>query len=87
MTATYAIVFTHSDGARVVQIGGAYTREDERHKNHASTLLSAIEKDAKRFFRADYLCYDSTADDLYTKAGFLMAPDGESRLWKPLPRK
>ena len=84
MTATYLIVFPNADGSRVVHISGAYTKESERHKKYAASLLAAIEKDAVEHFGADYLCGDSTADELYEKNGFEKTPEKETRLWKRL---
>ncbi len=83
MTATYSIVFPHEDGIRMVHISGAYTKEEYRHQGYATSLLKAIERDAKDYFHADYLCCDSTMDKLYEKNGFV-APKVETRLWKPL---
>lgn len=82
MTATYMIVFPHEDGTRVVHISGAYTKDNYRHQGHASTLLKAIENDAKNYFRADYLCCDSKANKLYESNGFSVST--ETRLWKQL---
>ena len=82
LTATYSLVFPHVDGYRMVHISGAYTREDMRHRGFVSVLLSAIEEDAKTYFKAHYLCCDSTAPELYEKAGFL--PSSETRMWKVL---
>lgn len=82
MTATYSIVFPHMDGTKVVQISGAYTHPDYRHKGYATKLLKIIEKDAKKYFKADYICLDSEADELYTKNGYIKSKD--SRLWKKL---
>ena len=84
MTATYSLVFPHEDGTRVVHISGAYTKEKYRNRGYASILLKAIEKDAKDYFHADYLCCDSTANELYEKNGFITAPIGETRLWKQI---
>lgn len=84
MTATYCLVFPHKDGTRMVHISGAYTKDKFRHQGYASALLRAIEKDATDFFHADYLCCDSTVNELYEKHGFTTAPDGETRLWKRL---
>lgn len=84
MTATYAIVFPHEDGTRMVHLSGAYTKPSERHKGYAAVLLDAIEHDAKKYFHADYLCCDSVADALYEKFGFVHASCEESRLWKRL---
>ena len=85
MTATFCLVFPHNDSphGRIVHISGAFTREDRRKRHYASTLLSAIENDAYKYFHADYLCCDSTADRLYVSHGFIRTC-GETRLWKPL---
>ena len=82
MTATYSIVFPHADGSRIVHISGASTRPDMRHKGLATTLLEAIESDARDYFHADYLCCDSIADKFYEKNGYRLAQ--ESRLWKKI---
>ena len=84
MTATYCFVFPHEDSpsGRTVQISGAYTKEEYRHRKFASKLLQEIEKDAKEHFKADYLCCDSSADKLYLSNGFEISE--ESRLWKKL---
>ncbi len=84
MTATYSIVFPHEDGTRMVHISGARTKLEHRNKGFATTLLRAIERDAIEGFHADYLCCDSTANELYKKNGFQEAPSNESRLWKQL---
>ncbi len=84
MTATYSIVFPHRDGARMVQVSGAYTKDNFRHQGYASTLLRAIERDARDCFHADYICCDSTANNLYKKNGFQETPTYETRLWKHL---
>ena len=85
MTATFCFVFPHHDSpkGRIVHISGAFTRADRRNCNYASALLNAIEEDARRYFNADYLCCDSTADRLYVSHGFIRT-HGETRLWKPL---
>lgn len=85
MTATFCLVFPHSDSphGRIVHISGAFTRADRRNCHYASALLNAIEEDARRYFNADYLCCDSTADRLYVSHGFIRTC-GETRLWKPL---
>ena len=82
MTATYSIVFPHRDGTRIVQISGAYTKDIFRHQGYASALLRAIERDARDYFYADYICCDSTVNNLYKKNGFQEAH--ETRLWKQL---
>ena len=84
MTATFCFVFPHKDSpsGRIVQISGAYTKEEYRHRKLASMLLHDIEEDAKLYFDADYLCCDSTADNLYLSSGF--EESSESRLWKKL---
>ena len=84
MTATYSIVFPHKDGTRIVHVSGAYTKDNFRHLGYASTLLKAIEEDARNYFHADYICCDSTVDELYKKNGFQETPTDESRLWKQL---
>ena len=82
MTATYCIVFPHRDGTRIVHVSGAYTKDNFRHQGYASALLRAIEKDARTYFHADYICCDSVADSLYEKHGFQRA--SVTRLWKQL---
>ncbi len=83
MTATYSIVFPHEDGTRIVHISGAYTKDNFRNRGYASDLLKAIERDARDYFHADYMCCDSIANELYKKNGF-KEPDVETRLWKQL---
>ena len=87
MTATFCMVFPSKDSpsGKIVQISGAYTRPDFRGKGYATKLLERIEQNAIAF-GADYLCLDSTADELYLKNGFVAAPDSESRLWKRLSK-
>jgi ribosomal protein S18 acetylase RimI-like enzyme len=48
MTATFMLVMPHEDSpnGRVVQISGAYTHIDYRHRNIASSLLQEIQEDA-----------------------------------------
>ena len=84
MTATYAVVFPHKDGTRMVHISGAHTKEGFRHQGYATELLKAIEQDATKYFHADYICCDSTVDELYENFGFRPAPLEETRLWKQL---
>lgn len=84
MTATYSIVFPHRDGTRMVHVSGAYTKDNFRHQGYATALLNAIERDAKDCFHADYICCDSTANDLYKKNGFKETLANETRLWKQL---
>ena len=85
MTATFSFVFPHKDNpnGRIVHISGAYVLRDYRHKYIATELLKYIERNAIEYFKADYLCCDSSADDLYYNNGFKQS--NESRLWKPLP--
>jgi GNAT superfamily N-acetyltransferase len=82
MTATYCIVFPHRDGTRIVHVSGAYTKDNFRHRGYASALLETIERDARTYFHADYICCDSVADSLYEKHGLQKA--SETRLWKQL---
>jgi ribosomal protein S18 acetylase RimI-like enzyme len=84
MTATFMLVMPHDDSpsGRIVHISGAYTDPHFRHQNIASNLLKEIEHDAKQHFHADYICCDSTADNLYISNGFIKS--SESRLWKRL---
>lgn len=84
LTATYCIVFPHRDGTRMVHISGAYTKENFRHQGYASALLQAVERDARDCFHADYICGDSTANEIYFKNGFQKAPAEETRIWKQL---
>lgn len=84
MTATYCIVFPHKDGTRMVHLSGAYTKDNFRHQGYASALLKAIERDAREYFRADYICCDSKANQLFEKNGFQEAPSDETRVWKRL---
>jgi len=82
MTASYVRVFPHKDSpsGKIVHISGAYTHPNYRCMGYATTLVKAIEKDAKEF-GADYICLDSTADKFWTKNEFIKS--NESRLWKP----
>lgn len=87
MTASFLVVFPHTDSpsGRIVQISGAFTHPAFRGMHYATELLKAIENDAIDF-GADYICCDSTADDLYIKFGFETASDDETRLWKRLKK-
>ncbi|MCR4792779.1 MAG: GNAT family N-acetyltransferase [Lachnospiraceae bacterium] len=82
MTVTYFRVFPCDDSpsGMIGHISGAYTHPDHRHKGFASMILDRIEADAVRL-KADYLCMDSIADDLYLKHGYVKTVK-ESRLWK-----
>lgn len=83
MTATFFRVFPCRDSptGRVVHISGAFTLPEYRSRKFASKLLEMIENDAMKF-EADYLCCDSTADNLYLNNGFEPAPKNETRMWK-----
>lgn len=85
MTATFCRVFPCQDSptGKVIQISGAYTHPDYRHKGYASYILNYIEK-IGRLYNNDYLCCDSIADKLYINNDFIKAPKNESRLWKSL---
>ena len=82
MTATYMFVMPHKDSpsGRIVQISGAYTNPNYRHQHIASKLLKEIQEDALQHFHADYICCDSSVDNLYISNGFKKSE--ESRLWK-----
>ena len=86
MTATFCIVFPHEDSpsGRIVQISGAYTKDEYRHRGFASMLLNEIQEESELYFNADYLCCDSSADDLYLSNGFEIS--SETRLWKRVNR-
>ena len=85
MTATFCRVFPHCDSpsGKIIQLSGAYVHPDFRGQGNATALIKAIEEDAV-IYGADYICTDSTADELYEKNGFNHAPENESRLWKRL---
>lgn len=84
MVATYLYVMPHEDNpkGKIVHISGAYTKENMRHKGYAGILLEAIEKDAKEYFDADYLCADCipAGEKLAISQGFVHSND--SRVWK-----
>lgn len=84
MTATLSYEFPHSErpSGRVLQISGAFTKREYRHRGYATMLLSAIEEDARNLFKADYICCDSSADELYENFGYEKST--ETRLWKRL---
>jgi len=84
MTATFLYEFPHEDrpSGKVVQVSGAYTIPEHRHKRLATYLLKLIENDAKIHYKADYICCDSSADDLYKNANWNYS--NESRMWKML---
>ena len=83
MTVSFMEIFPHKDSpnGRVCHISGAFTHPEYRLRGYASKLLSSIEKDAI-IFGADYLCLDSSCDELYLKLGFDYS--SESRLWKKI---
>lgn len=85
MTATFCRVFPCEDSphGRIVHLSGAFTLPSFRSRRCATELLYLIEKDAAAF-GADYLCCDSTADELYRSFGFGPAPENETRMWKKL---
>lgn len=66
----------------VAHISGVNVLPQYRHLGYATEIIQALEKDALSKFNIDYFCCDSTADELYTKLGYIYS--GESRLWKPL---
>lgn len=78
--------FPHSDNptGNIVHISGAYTKKEYRGKGYATLILKEIEKNALNM-HADYICCDSSADELYLKHGFTKS--SESRLWKQLQKK
>lgn len=84
MTATLSYEFPHRErpSGRVLQISGAYTKSEYRHRGYATMLLSAIEEDARKLFRAEYICCDSSVDELYVNFGY--EKPTETRLWKKL---
>lgn len=64
-------------------ISGVYTRPQYRHQGLSAAIVDQI-IDAGREAGCDYVCLDSTADELYRKAGFIHAPENETRMWLPL---
>ena len=84
MTITCFRVFPHLDNptGRIAHISGAYVLPEYRHKGIATDLYKEIEKDMRHTWKPDYICCDSSADDLYIKNGFIKS--NESRLWKVL---
>lgn len=85
MTATFCMVFPCKDSpsGKIVQISGAYTKHEYRHRHYASDLLAMIRRDAIQF-GADYLCCDSIADNLYQRNGFKPASEHETRMWQQI---
>ena len=83
-TATFSYEFPHEDRphGNIVQINGAYIIECYRGKGLGKKILSVIERDAKKYFSADYLCCDSSADYFYKGNGYILS--SKSRLWKRL---
>ena len=70
-----------SPNGLVGHISGVYTHPQYRRRGHSTKLLDEM-TEAGRLYGCDYLCLDSTADELYCKAGFVRAPEGETRMWK-----
>jgi GNAT superfamily N-acetyltransferase len=64
-------------------ISGVYTHPEYRHQGLSAAIVDQI-IDAGREAGCDYVCLDSTADELYRKAGFIHAPENETRMWLPL---
>lgn len=83
MTSSLCQIFPHPDNktGNIIHISGAYTKKQFRGRYYATTILKEIEKDAINI-HADYMCCDSSADELYLKCGFTKS--SETRLWKQL---
>lgn len=64
-------------------ISGVYTHPAYRHQGLSAAIVDQIIA-AGREAGCDYVCLDSTADELYRKAGFIHAPENETRMWLPL---
>ena len=60
-------------------ISGVYTHPKYRHQGLSAAIVDQIIEAG-----CDYVCLDSTADELYRKAGFIHAPENETRMWLPL---
>ncbi|MBR3265060.1 MAG: GNAT family N-acetyltransferase [Erysipelotrichaceae bacterium] len=84
MTATYQKVFFHPDSpsGNIVHISGAYTVPQRRSQGYGTLLLNLITKEAKEYFKADYICCDTTNVPYFSKNGFV--PSNEDRMWKQL---
>ena len=64
-------------------ISGVYTHPAYRHQGLSASIVDQLIA-AGREAGCDYVCLDSTADELYRKAGFIHAPENETRMWLPL---
>lgn len=64
-------------------ISGVYTHPAYRHQGLSASIVGQLIA-AGREAGCDYVCLDSTADELYRKAGFIHAPENETRMWLPL---
>ena len=64
-------------------ISGVYTHPAHRHQGLSASIVDQLIA-AGREADCDYVCLDSTADELYRKAGFIHAPENETRMWLPL---
>ena len=87
MCATYLNVFPHKDSptGRIVRVSGAYTDERFRRNGYARELLREIEKDVIEEFDCDYICCDSSVDELYISEGYVES--SESRLRKSIDKE
>ena len=64
-------------------ISGVYTHPAYRHQGLSASIVDQLIA-AGCEAGCDYVCLDSTADELYRKAGFIHAPENETRMWLPL---
>lgn len=81
----YVFPCSDSPGGLIGHISGVYTHPDYRRLGYSSVVMHEI-LEAGRDAGCDYVCLDSTADELYRKLGFIDTPEGETRLWLPLNR-
>ena len=64
-------------------ISGVYTHPAYRHQGLSASIVDQLIA-AGCEAGCDYVCLDSTADELYRMAGFIHAPENETRMWLPL---
>ena len=78
-------VFPCSDSpcGLIGHISGVYTHPAYRHQGLSASIVDQLIA-AGREAGCDYVCLDSTADELYRMAGFIHAPENETRMWLPL---
>lgn len=72
-----------SPSGLIGHISGAYTSPKFRHHGLSAAIVDQLIA-AGREAGCDYVCLDSTADELYRNAGFIHAPENETRMWHPL---